>query len=224
MSRSAEGGEERYRAFIQLSSEGIWLFELENPVRVSHPEEEQIDAFFRGGYLAECNDAMARMYGFAAASELIGARLTDFLVPSDPHNREYLRAFIRSGYHLQDAESHEVDRNGEEKSFLNNLIGVVEDGLILRAWGTQRDITERKRVEEALRRSRQELVESEQRYRTLTAEAPVGIFQTDAGGNCLFVNQRWCELAGLTPEEAAGHGWTRALYPEDRERVFREVG
>jgi PAS domain S-box-containing protein len=52
--------------------------------------------------------------------------------------------------------------------------------------------------------------------------APVGIFQTDADGNCLFVNRRWCELAGMSPEQARGAGWVQALHPEDRDRVRRE--
>jgi PAS domain S-box-containing protein len=63
---------------------------------------------------------------------------------------------------------------------------------------------------------------SELRFRTLTSHAPVGIFQTDSKGNCLFVNERWCEMAGMIPEEAKGMGWTRALHPEDRERVLNE--
>lgn len=63
---------------------------------------------------------------------------------------------------------------------------------------------------------------SELRFRTLTSHAPVGIFQTDTQGHCLFVNERWCEMAGMRPEEAQGTGWARALHPEDRERVFRE--
>jgi two-component system CheB/CheR fusion protein len=52
--------------------------------------------------------------------------------------------------------------------------------------------------------------------------APVGIFETDAEGNCLYVNRRWCELAGMAPEQAMGTGWVAALHPDDRERVRRE--
>jgi PAS domain S-box-containing protein len=63
---------------------------------------------------------------------------------------------------------------------------------------------------------------SEQKFRTLSSHAPVGIFQTDAAGHCLYVNERWCELAGLAPREALGEGWIKALHPEDRERVLRE--
>ncbi len=68
------------------------------------------------------------MYGYSKAGELIGARLGDMVPRSDPQNLEYLRAFIRSGYRLTDAESHEVDREGNERYFLNNLIGFVSEG------------------------------------------------------------------------------------------------
>lgn len=60
------------------------------------------------------------------------------------------------------------------------------------------------------------------RFRTLASLAPVGIFQTDAGRACTFVNDGWCQMTGLTPEEAEGLGWNRAIHPDDRPRVVRE--
>jgi PAS domain S-box-containing protein len=78
-----------------------------------------------------------------------------------------------------------------------------------------RDVTERKRTVEALRAN-------ERRFKTLAGSAPVGIFETDAAGNCLFVNDRWCEMAGMTPDQARGDGWAEALDPDDRDRIFRE--
>ena len=131
--------DERYRSFIQRSTEGIWRLELSAPVPIDLPEEEQIARFYRDGYLAECNDAMARMYGYREARELVGRRLDELLVPTDPANQEYLLAFVRSGYRVTDGESHERDRDGNIKYFLNNLIGIVEHDQILRAWGTQRE-------------------------------------------------------------------------------------
>ncbi|MEM9163552.1 MAG: PAS domain S-box protein, partial [Cyanobacteria bacterium P01_F01_bin.4] len=63
---------------------------------------------------------------------------------------------------------------------------------------------------------------SEQRYASLVAAAPVGIFRTDAAGQCIYVNERWCQIAGLTPEAAAGEGWQKGIHPDDRDRISTE--
>jgi PAS domain S-box-containing protein len=44
----------------------------------------------------------------------------------------------------------------------------------------------------------------------------------DGQGNCLYVNERWMEMTGLTAAEAMGQGWYAAVRPEDRERVHKE--
>ncbi|MBI5461734.1 MAG: PAS domain-containing protein [Gammaproteobacteria bacterium] len=60
------------------------------------------------------------------------------------------------------------------------------------------------------------LMQSEQRFTALVAEAPVGVYEADAHGNCTFVNAQWCDLAGLGPDVAQGKGWVNALHPDDR--------
>src|ERR671921_948360 len=147
--RRLRESEERYRSFIEHSTEGIWRFELEEPCPTGLTPDEQVERFYRHGYLAECNDAMARMYGYARAKEVVGTRLGDLLPSSIPENVRYLKDFVRSGYQLSDAESQEVDRYGGTKYFLNDLTGIVENESLLRVWGTQRDITERQRTEKA---------------------------------------------------------------------------
>ena len=52
--------------------------------------------------------------------------------------------------------------------------------------------------------------------------APVGIVETDASGARIFVNDRWCELAGMSRNVALGDGWLAALHPADRDRVATE--
>ncbi len=64
--------------------------------------------------------------------------------------------------------------------------------------------------------------ESEKRYRTLTSVAPVGIFYTDAKGECQYVNQKWVEITGLSESDAVGSGWVKGLYPQDKSRVMSE--
>ncbi len=56
----------------------------------------------------------------------------------------------------------------------------------------------------------------------LLHKAPIGLFQADEKGNCVFVNRRLCELTGLTPALAAGWGWIQSVWPEDRERLLTE--
>ncbi|MCC6347646.1 MAG: PAS domain S-box protein [Nitrospirales bacterium] len=74
------------------------------------------------------------------------------------------------------------------------------------------EVSERKRVEEALRKS-------ESRYHTLAEISPVGIFYMDTGGNCIYVNERLRRIAGISLEDALSSGWTRLIHPDDRERV-----
>ncbi len=73
-----------------------------------------------------------------------------------------------------------------------------------------------------LREEQANLQSSEARFRTLSMQAPVGIYETDPHGGCVFVNARWRELTGLTAEQALGDGWAEAIHPEDRESVLAE--
>jgi PAS domain S-box-containing protein len=78
------------------------------------------------------------------------------------------------------------------------------------------DITGLREAERAVR-------ESEERFRTLTTTAPVGIIVTDRSGNCVFVNEHWLEFTGLSDASSAmGRGWIQTLHPDDRESVFAE--
>jgi PAS domain-containing protein/GAF domain-containing protein len=139
--------EERYRAFVANSSEAIWRFEMGEPLPTNLPEDEQIERLYRHAYLAECNDAMARMYGLARADDIVGARPADLLPPELPESREFFRAFIRAGYLLTEVETTGRATSGELRHFVNNMIGIVEGGCLRRVWGTQRDVTGRRRAE-----------------------------------------------------------------------------
>ncbi len=86
----------------------------------------------------------------------------------------------------------------------NNLHGYI---------GMAIDVTEKKKAE-------QKLINSEQLFKRLTSNAPVGIFQTDKEGICNFVNEEWMKYSGLTFNESLGFGWSSAIHPMDRDRII----
>ncbi len=136
-------GEESYRLLVDESCDGIFCVEMDSPMPVDLPEEEQIQHIIRDSYVADCNDSQARMYGLNSAHDLIGKRITDMVPPEDPKNIELTRAFIRSGYRVMQRKSYELDANGNPKVFLNSMTGVVVDGKLVLTWGVQSDVTER---------------------------------------------------------------------------------
>lgn len=193
--------EVRYRDLIRQHAEGIWRFECAEPIPIDLSEDQQIDAFYRFNYLAECNDAMARMYGCESAKELIGKRLGDLLIRSDPKNDDFHRAFIRSGYRLTDAESHERDCFGNDRYFSNNLIGIIESGRLVGVWGTQRDVTQLRQAMDALRTS-------EARNAAVLRSALDAIITLDQRGAIIEWNPKAEEIFRLTSAQARGRQLT----------------
>ena len=90
-----------------------------------------------------------------------------------------------------------------------------EDGTLLALVGTVRDITHRKAAEDALR-------ESEEKFRVLSASAPIGIFSTDAEGKFVYANQHLLGTFGLRPEELLGRSWMKNVHPDDRQATVEE--
>ena len=82
--------------------------------------------------------------------------------------------------------------------------------------GFFRDLTDFEHAQTAL-------AESRARFSLLAQLAPVGIVQTGADGRAVFVNDRWCVMAGVRPNDALGADWLNLVHPDDRDRVARDL-
>ena len=67
-----------------------------------------------------------------------------------------------------------------------------------------------------------ELRESEERFRSLSASSPVGIFLTDIEGGCIYANPRFRSLFGFTLRETMGLGWAQSVHPDERAVVLED--
>jgi two-component system, cell cycle sensor histidine kinase and response regulator CckA len=186
--------DERHRAFVGQSSEGIWRVELDEPMTDTADEGEQIGHILRHAYVAQCNDTMAKVYGFQHAVEMHGKPLRELLQASGGNSREQIRTFIRSGYRILNAESTWVDGAGTNRYSTHNIMGIVENGRLVRAWGTHRDITEQKEAEGKV---------------TILAHAwrsiSEGVYLTDLEERLVFVNPALLSIYGYTDNDLLGN-------------------
>jgi PAS domain S-box-containing protein len=162
------------------------------------------------GYFTRVNQAWTKALGWSA-DELTSRPYIDFVHPDD------LEATIREAYMLLH-DRHETIRFENRYRCRNGSYRWLAWQAILAPGASQlvasaRDVTEEKLQAEALR-------DSEERFRLLALQAPVGIYLADAAGHCTFVNQHWCEIAGADPEDVLGSEWKRFIHPDDIQRLM----
>lgn len=195
IAKDIEESEQRYKIFVQQSTEGIWRIEMDEAMPITTPADELVAYCISNAYLAECNDAFAKMYGFESADSIIGIPMSKLMPVDDPVNLAYFNKFFTNNFKVEEELSYEFDKDGNELIFVNNMLGVVENGFIKRAWGTQREITQQKKAEA-------QLLASEEQYRNLFNNNPSCIFiWDDQDLSIVEVNQATVDLYGYSKEE-----------------------
>ncbi len=189
--------EERYRALVSALEEGIL---------VRDPD----------GVLWAANESAARIMG-RSAEEMQGLRLSErHWVSLREDGSEYPPGDSPGAY---------TQRTGEPTS--RQILGVQADDDDVRWLSINTrplfrpgealpysvvmsftDITEARRAEQALR-------ESEERFRSLAASAPIGIYWVDAAGHLEWANARALELFGMCLDDARGTGYRAAMGSDD---------
>ncbi|UCH50360.1 MAG: PAS domain S-box protein [Chloroflexota bacterium] len=89
-----------------------------------------------------------------------------------------------------------------------------EKGEIVGFRGVSHDVTERVRMEEALRRS-------EERYRTMIEEIEEGYYEVDIAGSFTFVNKAACRQFGRSREELIGLNYRDYVPKEDVKSIYK---
>ncbi len=164
-------------------------------------------AVSHGKTMRYVNDALVKILGYEHPSELEGRETLSVV-----HERS-LEA-IRARYADMAAGSHPgpgilecVKRDGSSVLVeVASIPTVYENEPAILA--LVRDVTENARAREAQERS-------EARFRALVGLAPVGIFETNLAGECIYANARLCEITGLSLAQVLGSGWLQAVHPDD---------
>ncbi|WP_425618968.1 PAS domain S-box protein [Anatilimnocola sp. NA78] len=160
------------------------------------------------GYFTRVNPAWTQTLGWSA-EELTSRPFIEFVHPDDLAATVRESQLLYSGtYETISFENRYRCRDGSYR-WLSWRVKFAPGAQELVA--TARDVTAQKLQAEALE-------EAKERFRVLSNQAPVGIFQNDAKGACNFVNEHWTELTGLSSEESLGSGWQQAIHPDDLPR------
>ncbi|HTZ73433.1 MAG TPA: PAS domain S-box protein [Candidatus Aquilonibacter sp.] len=156
------------------------------------------------GRITEFNPAAERTLGYVREN-VLGKRLVDVIVP--PALREkHLAGFAR---HLSTGESRVLGRRIEMSALCADGREIAVEIAITRVeqdgppsfTGYLRDITERKRNENALLETHAELARSEERWRSMFENSAIGVVLTDVNGRFVAANPVFQKMVGYTEDD-----------------------
>lgn len=206
--------EERYHAFVSTNPDAMWRIEFEERIPLSLTEEEQLERIYRSGYVAECNDASARLFGTQKAEQLVGSRFDTIVPRTDARLREELRNAIHSGFRSSVVETSARHGSGRPYYRLRSQFGVVENGELRRLWGTTRDITD-------LRRAELSVAASERRFRNVLKGIQLPAVMLDSQGSVTFCNECFVRLANRPMAELSERKWLQGIIPVDETDIWK---
>lgn len=175
----------------------------------------------QAGLIQEWNPAAERTFGFGR-EEVLGRPMAELIVPPE-HRESHRRGMAR---YLATGEASVLGRRIE-------ILAIRKDGetipvelaiTVIRQDGPPvftahlRDITDRKRADEALRAS-------EERFSLAVRGTNDGLWDWDLSDDSVYYSPRFAELLGFEDGEFEHvlDSWKVRLHPEDRERVLASI-
>ncbi len=197
------------------SRSGRWDDGFRTLVESGHVTFVAIDAI---GRITFFNKALSSSTGLSA-DEIIGRPFIDFVHPDNKERvlQLFYEEFITPKGYTQ-LEVRILGKLGVTRHMIASVGSVREQGKIVSFNALLTDITERKRAEEALKIS-------EEKFRNLVENAPVGIGITTLDGTPVYRNKAMCDLYGYASKEELMQEHMVARYhdPKDRERFIVET-
>lgn len=163
------------------------------------------------GTVRSWNAGAERVYGYRP-DEIIGRSISDLCPPDRLDEVPTMLSRIAKGEHVHHVETIQRRKRGGRFNVSLTVSPVKDaDGTVIAASAIARDITQRKRIETALR-------DSEARFHMMADTAPVMVWMSDPEQGCTFFNKRWLEFTGRTLEEESGAGWFQGIHAQDQSR------
>jgi PAS domain S-box-containing protein len=189
--------EERYRALFENANDLLYVHNLD-------------------GYFLDINPATTRTFGYTAEE----ARHVNVLHLITPESRSVVKKAIASLLsNPNESVEYEAElfaRDGRRVLLELSSRAVLRDGVPVGIQGIARDITERRLAERALR-------ESEERFRRIFEEAPIGIQIVTVTGEIVRPNRTFCEFLGYEPEELIGKSYAVLNHPDEVGETLRHA-
>lgn len=189
--------------------------------KTNHTEEATVRAYFENlpvmaykislqGTIIDCNTKVTEQLGYNNKDELLGKPLVQTIYAPSCHKRaiQLFEQWKLEG-EIHGEELKVISRFNHEIDVLLNVRTICDnDGRPLHSLSTHMDITDRKRMEKALR-------VSEETYRALYENASDGILLLDDNGVILHGNSRFAEMLGYPREQIMGIKAADLIHPED---------
>ena len=188
--------EEQYRTLLETMEEGYYQVDL-------------------AGNFTFLNESCSKMHGFPK-EKMIGMNNRAYM--SEETARKVYKIFngvYKSGQPEKLVEW-EIIRGDGKKAVMEASVYLIKNaqGEPIGFIGIERDITERKRIEEALR-------QSEEKYRNILENIEDGYYEEDLAGNFTFFNEAMCQIYGYPKEELFGLNYKKYTSEETAKKLFQ---
>ena len=192
---SRRQGEEKFQVFVTTTNEWIWVIDLEGKHTFCNPALETILGYSPWEFVGE--DSLQHLH------EEDRLKVAEMLKEKIARKEGWTGLVLRWRH-----------KDGSCRYLESNAVPILDrQGRILGFQGADRDITERRRAEEALR-------ESESRFRALVETTSDWIWEVDNHGTYTYASPKVTDLLGYEPREVIGKKPFDLMPPEEAERLM----